>query len=135
MTKKYLDSNVFIYPILYSDEKAEICKRILKKVASREFNACTSVLCWDEFVYTLRKTRGKEISEEEGERFLRFPNLIFIDANKLVVFKAQELVKKYNLKPRDAIHSATAMINDVDEIISDDSDFDVINELKRIKLE
>lgn len=135
MMKKYLDTNVFLYPILYEDEKADICKEILKKVVNKELTAYTSVLCWDEFVYTIRKEKGKEIAEQGGEKFLQFPNLVFLDANKIILFKAQEIIKNYNLKPRDAIHLATALINGINEIISDDPDFDKIKEINRIKLE
>lgn len=135
MTKKYLDTNIFLYPLTYEDDKADICKKILEKVVKKEIIAYTSVLCWDEFVYVLRKEKGKEIANEEGEKFLKFLNLVFLDANKVILFKAQEIISKYNLKPRDAIHAASAIVNGIKEIISDDPDFDKIKEIKRVKLE
>ncbi len=133
--KKYLDTNVFLYPLIYEDGKAHICKKILEKVVKKELMACASVLCWDEFVYALRKEKGKEISEKEGEKFLKFLNLVFFDANKTVILKSQEIMERYNLKPRAAIHAATAIVNNINEIISDDPDFDKIKEIKRVKLE
>jgi predicted nucleic acid-binding protein len=39
------------------------------------------------------------------------------------------------LKPRDAIHSACAIRNGTKETVSDDPDFDPLEELKRIRLE
>ena len=60
---------------------------------------------------------------------------MFIGANKSILFKAQQLIEEYNLKPRDAIHAATALVNGINEIISDDSDFDKIKEIRRIPLE
>ncbi len=77
---------------------------------------------------------GRDIASSEGERFLKFSNLNFLAVNEEIIFKAQELISKYNLNPRDAIHAASALVNNVDEIISDDQDFDVINEIKRIKI-
>ncbi len=46
--------------------------------------------------------------------------------------KAQKLVEKYKIKPRDAIHSATSLSLNINEIISEDSDFDKVEELKRL---
>jgi len=134
MMKKYLDSNVFIYPLLYDDEKAKLCENILRKIINGEIKAYTSILTWDEIVYVLWKKKGTEISKNEGYRFLRFPNLNFIDVNTKILFKSQLLMEKYNLKPRDSIHAACAIIFNIQDIISDDSDFDNINELHRDKL-
>src|SRR3989344_1985636 len=74
------------------------------------------------------------IKKEENEKFLKFPNLSFIELNQSVANKAQEMISKYNLGPRDAFHIASALSKDVKEIISDDSDFDKVNEIKRIKV-
>mgnify|MGYP001581410639 FL=1 len=135
MMKKYLDSNVFIWPLLYDDEKADICKRIIFSLSEGKFIGYTSILTWDEVVYALRKQQGKFIAKEEGKRFLQLPKLIFIDANYTIVLSAQKMIERYNLNPRDAIHAATALVNGINEIISDDSDFDDIKEIKRMKLE
>lgn len=133
--KKYLDSNIFLNSILYDDDIASKCKKIIYKIVKKEIIGTTSILTWDELVYIIRKNLGKEIAITEGEKFLKMPNLVFIDVNKNIVYKAQKLVNKYNLKPRDAIHTATAILNDIQEIISDDNDFDKIDEIKRISPE
>ena len=41
-------------------------------------------------------------------------------------------MKTYEINPRDAIHLATALIFESSEIISSDTDFDNIKEIKRI---
>lgn len=131
MIKKYLDSNLFLFGILYEDKSA---KDIMQQVITKEFIAITSVLTWDEVVYTLKKLLGKEIALYEGRKLLNFPHLQFIDADKRIVSNAQSLIEKYNINPRDAIHAATAIINNANEIISDDRDFDIITEIKRTKI-
>ena len=135
MNKKYIDSNIFLNSILYSDAKAKKCKEILYKIIQKEFVAVTSLLTWDEVVYIVEKNLGKNISIQEGEKFLRFPNLSFIDVNKQIIYRAQELASSYDIKPRDAIHAAAAIINNCNEIITDDSDFNSIKELKIIEPE
>jgi predicted nucleic acid-binding protein len=60
-------------------------------------------------------------------------NLKFLMVKSTTVFKAQEIAEKYRLKPRDAIHAAAAIENKVSTIVSYDKDFDIIDEIKRIK--
>jgi len=129
MKKKYTDANVFIQAILRDDNNS---KKVLQKIIRKEIDGITSILSWDELVYILEKFINKDIAVIEGKKFLIFPNLTFIDAKKETIMKAQKLVEEYNLKPRDAIHAATAINLNINEIISEDDDFDKIKELKRI---
>ena len=132
MIKKYLDSNIFINPVLYNDETARKCKKVLDKIISKEIIGITSFLTWDELVYVIGKNLGRELAISEGEKFLKFPNLIFIDVNKNILIKAQKILSEFNIKPRDSIHAATALMQKCEEIFSVDSDFKVIKELKLI---
>lgn len=135
---QYIDSNVFIYPVV-ADEKTEdkalLAKNILIKIADKSIDAATASLTWDEIVWSIRKILGTEIAIKEGSRFLEFPNLKILDVNEKVIDRAQRLIEKNKLKPRDAIHIACCIENGIDKIISDDPDFDDIKEVKRIALE
>jgi predicted nucleic acid-binding protein len=58
----YIDSNVFIYPILYTVEvepKVKKAKQILLGIEKGELSGCTSTLTWDEVVWVVSKTLGK----------------------------------------------------------------------------
>ncbi|MEM2550356.1 MAG: type II toxin-antitoxin system VapC family toxin, partial [Nitrososphaerota archaeon] len=81
----------------------------------------------------VRRVFGLEPSIEQGKRFLTFPNLKFLAVKKSVILRAQELLEKYRVKPRDAIHAATAIENKITNIASYDKDFDIIREIKRIE--
>ena len=133
--KRYIDTNIFLNSVLYTDEKAAQCINILSKIIERGIIGVTSVLTWDEFIYVIHKNLGKETAIKESENFFKLPNLLLISADKNIIVRAQNLMKEYNIKPRDAIHAATALINNIHEIISDDADFDKIKELKRISPE
>jgi predicted nucleic acid-binding protein len=122
----YVDVNIFLNPILYDihiSEEAKNADIFLKSITSNELIAYTSVLTWDEFVWIIHKYLDKEQAEQKGEDFLNFPNLIFLPVNIDVIRKAQDLKKKYNLKPRDAIHLASAVINHITRVITFDDDF------------
>ncbi len=128
----YLDANIFLYAILYEDEKANACKRLITEIIGGKKEGSTSILSWDEIVFIVHKNLGKDNAAREGRKFLELPNLVFIKADEKIIQQAQKLIEKYNLKPRDAIHAASALTNNIKEIISDDPDFDKIKELKRI---
>lgn len=131
----YLDANIFIYSVLNTNKEGQHCRNILTKIAKKDLVGYTSFLTWDEFIYILKKHVGREAAAVGGEKFLNFPNLIFLKADRLTIEQAQQLIAKYNINSRDAIHTATALINNINQIVSDDQDFDKIKEIKRITLE
>jgi hypothetical protein len=131
----YIDANVFIYKVIHAEEveKARLSKKILSKIAAGEIDACTASLTWDELVWVIRKLRGIEVAKVEGGRLLRFPNLKILNVDG-VLGEAQRIVEEYDVGPRDAIHAACALKNRVKEIISDDEDFDKVEEITRVPL-
>ena len=134
----YIDSNVFIYPIIAdenTEEKSHLSKNVLIKIAEGKLDARTSVLTWDELVWSVKKFIGQEIAKEEGKKFLEFPNLRILNIDENIINEAQKILEEYDLKPRDSIHAACAIKNNIKEIVSDDPDFDKISEIRRIRLE
>jgi uncharacterized protein len=133
----YLDSNVLIYPVIYesgSEPKAKKAKEILLSVESGDLEAYTSILTWDEVVWVVNRTMGRNEGINQGKKLLGFPNLKFIAADEVVLSRAQRLIEKQKINPRDAIHVASALEKKVTEIISDDAELDAIREIRRIPL-
>ncbi len=133
----YIDSNVFIYPVLYSKDADLRVKRagdILKSIAKGELLAFTSTLTWDEVVWAIKKTMGSDEALNQGQKLLGFINLHFISVDENILSQAQGLMSNYNLKPRDSIHFASAIDRNLNTIISDDQDFDRVKEVKRTPL-
>ena len=133
--KKYIDSNIFLNALLYNDAKANKCREIILKIISKEIQVATSVVTWDELVYVLQKNLTREIAIKEGKKFLSFPNLLLVEVSNEIINKAQSLIENYKINPRDAIHCATALQNNIHEIISDDNDFKVIKEIKLLRID
>ncbi len=132
----YLDSNVFIYPVIYDESipLASKSKIILMAIEEGKIVASTSLLTWDEVVWVVLKILGREDALMQGRKLLGFPKLQFIEVDEAIILKAQSLIESYNLKPRDAIHAASALLSGSNVIVSEDRDFDVIKELKRISI-
>ena len=131
----YVDSNVFLYPIVYrleTVEEAKESKNFLLKISEGSVEACTATITWDEIVWVIRRMFGLKPSIELGRKFLEFPNLKLLSVKRSVILRAQRLMEKYKIKPRDAIHAATALENNIETIVSYDRDFDKLEEIKRL---
>jgi uncharacterized protein len=133
----YLDSNVFIYAIIYDKEdepKAKKANDILLNIENGKIAAYTSTLTWDEVVWVISRAMGRKEGASQGKKMLGFPNLQFVVADENVLARAQKLIDKYSLSPRDSIHIASALEKRIKQIISDDADFDQVKEIRRTPL-
>ncbi|MDG6995169.1 MAG: type II toxin-antitoxin system VapC family toxin [Nitrososphaerota archaeon] len=132
----YLDSNVFILPLIHGDSgRGAPAARLLRKVEAGETTAYTSILTWDEVTWVVLKTLGRADSLQAGKKLLQFPNLRFIDVSEAVITRCQWLMEKYQIKPRDAVHCSSAIVKGIKSMVSDDRDFEIVRELKRTPLE
>lgn len=131
---KYLDSNVFIYAALYTGKKAERAREILRGMVNGT-PSVTSTLTIDEVIWAVWKEADREKAMKEGFRILEFPNLRILPVDSGDTYSALNLMGKYQkLRPRDAIHLAVSLRAGIFRIISDDPDFDEVNEIEREKL-
>ena len=134
MEKVYVDTNIFLNPILYNinaNQEANKSKSFLEKIIDNKIIGFTSVLTWDEFVWIIRKTLGIQLAIEKGRKFLIIPNLRIVKVSLITINRAQNLISNYKIQPRDAIHVASALENKINKIISFDEDFDIIKEIER----
>ena len=131
INEAYLDASVFIASCLDTGANGEKARKIIDAVQKKRIYGYTCVLTFDESVFIIRKFRGFENSLIAGDDFLNIQHLNFIEVTYEIIASAQELIKKYKLKPRDAIHAACAIANGIKTIVSDDSDFDILKEIER----
>jgi len=127
----YLDSNVFIYAALNTEEIGNRARNLLLKVQREEEKAFSSALTFDELVWAVKKYRTLEDAIVAGEAFLNLRGLKLIPVNGDLLASALELIRKYGLDPRDSIHAASAISHKVETMASMDEHFDKIKELKR----
>ena len=126
----YLDSNVFIYATLNTKEPGEKARSLLQKIQQGDEKAETSALTFDEVFWAIKKL-DFDAALEASQALLNFPNLEIISADRDIALSALQIIKKYHLAPRDAIHAATAIAGKAEAVVSTDADFDEIIELKR----
>ena len=134
----YLDANVFLFAAIgkEDDSRTVRAQALLHTIVQGKEQAITSVLTVDEFVLAwmkLKKDRAEAVTQ--GIRLHGLPNLSIIDVTPSISLHSLLLMQAYpTLKPRDALHAASCIAARTNKIISDDSDFDAIHELKRSKL-
>lgn len=131
----YCDSNLFIYPAIYTGSKAIAAAKILGTLAEGKIECSTCSLTVDEVLWIVWKKRGKDLAVQQAERVLEFPNLKILDTKFSDLARAIDLIKQYDLRPRDAIHAACSLNHAIFSIISDDVDFDAVRELKRLSFD
>ncbi len=130
----YLDSNIFIFAAIDGGELGGKARAIIDAVNRNQLEAMTSAITFDELVHIVRKNRDSSLAVKTGRAFLELNTLVIIDVNRRILDEALFLIEKYNFRPMDSIHLAAMRINRIDEILSEDSDFDKVKEIKRISL-
>ena len=66
----YIDSNIFIYPIIYDQiavKEAKKSRDFLLEIASGNIEAYASLITWDEVTLIVRKLLGVDISLSQGK--------------------------------------------------------------------
>ena len=122
----YLDTNFFVY--LFTKEPEEVEEII---IYLKEIKVFTSCLTYDEFVWIIRKMYNKDTSIKAGEFLLNLDLIHFIELDKTILNKSIEVMKQFNLKPRDALHFSSMEIKGIKQIVTEDKDFDEIKTIKR----
>lgn len=127
----YLDANIFVLSVENIDMLGEKARALLKNVQEGKERAATSVLTFDEVVWKVFKLKGFDEALIAARNLLEMPNLILLDVNTNIISKSLDLMRIYKLYPRDSIHAASALNNNIFTIVSEDKDFNAIKELKR----
>jgi len=130
----YLDSNVFIYACLNSDDVGEKSRTLLRSVENGSLDASTSALSFDEITWAVKKYRDIDRAVSAGEAFINMSRLNLISADETVLRSSLDLMKRYALDPRDSIHAASAILFKADALISTDPHFNRLKELPRKQL-
>lgn len=130
--RTFLDTNVFLYAAGQPHPQREACAQVLRQVASGRLEATVNSEVLQEILYVLaRRGRRDDAIALARHAASLFPDLLPVTRDDLL--GACDLMGRYRrLSVRDAIHAATMLRNGLTRIISVDSDFDQIQEIRRI---
>jgi len=112
--------------------QGEKAKTLLRSFSTKG-EVMTSALAIDEFVWTLTGiTRKRNEAVEQAILLFHLSGLTITPVTRPASYHSLLYMKKYpHLRPRDALHIATALASGADCIVSNDKDFDGIKEIKR----
>lgn len=128
---KYIDSMLFIYGAINTDEIGEKTREVIKEIRKGKEEAITSTLTYDEVFWKVKKEKNHEQALKIGKSLLKMNNLRFQRVDNKILWRAQDQMKRYKLDPRDAIHLACALKKEVYAIISEDKGFDRVKGINR----
>ena len=129
----YLDANFFILCNFDTSSLGENARNLQLKI-DEGTKASTSSLALDEVMWVLIKNKKSEVLRETIEDIFAIQNLTVLDVRGSAALDALDYIERDKLKPRDAFHLAIMKSNEINEIVSDDKDFDRVKGIKRIKL-
>jgi len=128
----FIDANLVMYSIGSPHPLRDPSKRVFGKIREKKVFVLTNTEVLQEILYRYSSIGKINMGE------IAYKSMIKICTTILPVTLrdtdiALELLKSYEgITSRDAIHVATMINNDIKEIISTDSHFDIIPEITRI---
>ena len=131
---RFIDTNIFLRFLTNDDpEKAQGCEKLFKKAIKDGAQLFTSELVIAEIIWVLESYYGlsKEDVKEKVEKILNTKNLFC--PNKDILYESLGLYLFKNIDFIDAYNALIMRQNSISEIYSYDSDFDRIENIKRIE--
>jgi predicted nucleic acid-binding protein len=129
---QFIDANLIMYAIGTPHPLREPCRTILKQIKDGLIQVVTNTETLQEILY--RFFSIKRYSQAE----VAYTSTVEICAEILPVTLrdmdlAMDFLKRYpEITSRDAVHAATMIHHDINKILSTDSHFDLIHEVRRI---
>lgn len=128
----YLDTNIFIYVANPDDPRHSACLKILKLSAKDKIFTGTSVETIQEIIFYSQRRKRLKDGLKLAKNVLKVVSGL-LPVEQEVIEKYLSLVKKYpKVESRDLIHAATCLVYGFDRIVSVDTHFDRIKEVKRL---
>jgi len=129
----FLDTNVFLYAVGTAHPLRVPCAKVLRRVAEGSLDATINSEVIQEILYVLiRRGRRADALKLANDLASLFPDLLAVTRDDLL--SACELLEQYpRLSVRDAVHIGTMLRNGLRTVVSVDSDFDQVSEIRRIE--
>ncbi len=130
--KIFIDAPLLIYLNTLTDPKDRILYENYYIDLLSRYKVFTDALVLDELIYVSKKKYGVpyELSIEFIEAII-LPYVNILEIGEEEYGYASKLIIEYNLKPSDALHIGTMLNNGINVIISEDKEFDKVDQIKR----
>jgi len=130
-----LDTVIFIYAFERHPRFGPAAQAIFRAVAAGEFEACASVLVAGEVLTGVNKAGDDELLLRYRDLFQRFPGLTMVDADLAVMEQMAALRAAFGLPTPDAIHLATALVQETPVFLTNDLHLERVSALRVLTLQ
>ena len=113
MEYRYWDSNAFLGWLAEEPDKVDYCRPVIKAAEARKVRILTSALTIAEVLWVRGRDRIPSESAARVEAFFRHRWIVVRELDRFIAEDARALVWNHNVKPKDAVHLATALKRDV----------------------
>jgi len=126
----YLDAAVAIHAVGGASRFKDPSRALMELATRGEIMAHTSVEMVQEFVHHRLRVTDRATAVAQARTLTDI--VVLHDFDRSVLDEALRLVDTTHLRGRDAVHTATALVHGIGEIISTDTGFDDVPGLTRI---
>ena len=130
-----LDTVIFIYAFERHPRFGPAAQAIFRAIAAGEFEAYASVLVAGEVLTGVKKAGDDELLLRYRDLFQRFPGLTMVDANLAVMEQMAALRAAFGFPTPDAIHLATALVQETPVFLTNDLHLDRVSALQVLTLQ
>ncbi len=116
MTQRYWDSNAFLGWLAEEADKVEECRAVIRAAEEGKTLLITSALTVTEVLWLRGEPRIAAENAEKVQRFFEHQYIVVNDLDRRIAEAAQRLVWHHDIKPKDAIHVASAIDAGVDRM-------------------
>ena len=113
MDYRYWDSNTFLGWLAEESDKAPRCKPVLESAEAGNLIIVTSALTIAEVLWLKGEQKVPLSRAKQIEAFFRNRWIVVREVDRFIAEDARHLVWEKHVKPKDAIHLATALRQDV----------------------
>jgi predicted nucleic acid-binding protein len=122
MRRRYWDSNCFIGWLDDEEDKAGACGTVIREAEAGNLRIVTSVLTLAEVLYLKRSSLPTREQAETIEQFFEHEWIILSNVDRDIAELARRVIWESGVKPKDAIHVASALDAEVEQFDTFDVD-------------
>lgn len=119
MIRRYWDSCAFLGWLKGEEDKRAECQSVLEEAVSGKIEIVTSTLTLAEVLWVKKPPPAQKIAKEDrGKVRAVFESewLVLYELDRRIAERAQDVVWDHDVQPKDAVHVATALSAEVDQL-------------------
>jgi predicted nucleic acid-binding protein len=109
VVRRYWDACAFLGWLREEQDKVEGCGKVIRAAEAGKLQIVTSALTLAEVLWVKGKNPVPESDRELVRDLFRNSWIVLYQLDRTIGEKAQEVVWKHGVKPKDSVHVATAM--------------------------